>query len=83
VKAVLTSTGEDQVPLHGCLCFVAPEGFLADVGLPALRTLKVNGFPLYYAKRLGKRLNQPGSISHERAQEVCEEVAKALPSARG
>jgi Nuclease-related domain len=83
VKAVLASMSDDRVPVHGCLCFVAPEGFLADVGLPVLRVLKINGYPLYYAKRLAKRLNQPGPISREQAHEVCKEIAEALPPARG
>jgi Nuclease-related domain len=39
VKAALTDKSDD-VPVHGCLCFVAPEGLLADTDLPILRTLK-------------------------------------------
>jgi Nuclease-related domain len=50
VKAVLVDLPE-AVPVRGCLCFVAPEGFVADSGLPALRTLMVRGYPLYFPKR--------------------------------
>jgi Nuclease-related domain len=57
VKPALADISDD-VPVRGCLCFVAPEGLLADVGLPVLRTLKINGYRLYYAKGLAKRLNQ-------------------------
>jgi len=80
VKAALADNGED-VPVHGCLCFVAPEGFLADVGLPVLRTLKINGYPLYYAKRLAKRLNQRGPITADHAQMLQTALAQRLPPA--
>ena len=80
VKAALADAGND-VPVHGCLCFVAPEGFLADVGLPVVRTLKINGYPLYYGKRLAKRLNKPGPITPDRAQRLHAELARRLPPA--
>ncbi|MFI4977383.1 MAG: nuclease-related domain-containing protein [Solirubrobacterales bacterium] len=80
VKAALADIPED-VPIHGCLCFVAPEGFLADVGLPVLRTLKINGYRLYYPKRLAKRLNQDGPITVDQAQRLKEDLARCLPPA--
>ncbi|MGA2320296.1 MAG: nuclease-related domain-containing protein [Solirubrobacteraceae bacterium] len=80
VKAALANIAED-VSVHGCLCFVAPEGFLADVGLPVLRTLKINGYPLYYPKRLAKRLNQQGSITADRAERLQAELDRSLPPA--
>ena len=43
--AVVEATLADlapEVPAHGCLCFLAPEGFMADSGLPVLRTLKIS-----------------------------------------
>ncbi len=80
VKAALADLSDD-VPVHGCLCFVAPEGFLADVGLPVLRTLKINGYPLYYAKRLAKRLNQEGPITADRARRLQAELDRRLPQA--
>ena len=70
-----------EVPVHGCLCFVAPEGLLADVGLPLLRTLKINGYPLYYPKRLAKRLNRDGPITPHRAQRLQAELDRRLPPA--
>ncbi len=82
VKATLTEARED-VPVHGCLCFVAPEGFVADVGLPVLRTLKFNGYALYYAKRLAKRLNQEGPITADQAHRLQAELARRLPAAPG
>jgi len=80
VKAALADVAEG-VSVHGCLCFVAPEGFLADVGLPALRTLNINGYALYYPKRLAKRLNQQGSITADRAERLQAELDRRLPPA--
>lgn len=80
VKAALAGL-DAGVPINGCLCFVAPEGFLADVGLPVWRTLKIRGYPLYYGKRLAKRLNEPGPITGEGTHEVWATLAKALPLA--
>jgi hypothetical protein len=69
------------IAIFGCLCFVAPEGFLADVGLPTIRTLKINGFPLYYPRRLAKKLNRPGAVSREQAERICQELGQRFPSA--
>ena len=82
VTAALADIAE-EVPVHGCLCFVPPEGFLADVGLPVFRTLKINGYPLYYAKRLANRLNQVGPITPDRAQTLEAEIDRRLPPATG
>jgi hypothetical protein len=70
-----------DVPVHGCLCFVTPAGLLADIGLPLLRTLKINGHPLYYPRRLARRLNRPGPLTQERAIAVRAELARRLPAA--
>jgi Nuclease-related domain len=80
VQAALSSIGED-VPLHGCLCFVAPAGFLAEAKLPALRTLRVSGIPLYNARRLTRHLNRPGPVAPERALRLHAELALRLPAA--
>ena len=47
IRSVLGALTTD-VPVHGCLCFVVPTGLLADSGIPLLRTLKINGYPLYF-----------------------------------
>jgi Nuclease-related domain len=80
VKAALAEIADD-VPVHGCLCFVAPEGFLAESGLPVLQTLKINGYPLYYPRRLVKRLNRAGPLTPARAQILQAELAQRLPQA--
>jgi len=80
VKAALEGVDE-EIPVHGCLCFVAPEGRFSDVGLPILRTLTINGYPLYYAKRLARRLNRTGPIGDEQAAALQGELAERLPPA--
>ncbi len=80
VRAAVTDITRD-VPVRGCLCFVAPEGFLADSGLPLLRTLKLNGYPLYYPRRLAKHLNERGALAPERRVTLQAELAERLPAA--
>jgi hypothetical protein len=70
-----------DVPVHGCLCFVRPAGLLAEIGLPLLRTLKINGHRLYYPRRLARRLNRAGPLTQERAIAVRAELARRLPAA--
>lgn len=70
-----------EIPVHGCLCFVAPEGRFSEVGLPFLRTPRINGYPLYSAKRLARRLSRPGPIGRQQAAELRRELAERLPPA--
>jgi len=70
-----------EIPIRGCLCFVAPGGFLADSGLPLLRTLKLNGYPLYYPRRLAKHLNERGTLTPEHCLTLQGELAERLPAA--
>lgn len=70
-----------EVPIQACLCFVPPEGLFADVGLPVMRTLKINGFPLYYLRRLTKQLNRPGPLTLEQVARIRDELAQRLPPA--
>jgi Nuclease-related domain len=80
VQAAVADLGED-VAVSGCLCFVAPSGFLADSDLPVFRTLRVNGFPLYYPRRLARRLNRTGPLSAERALQLHAGLDRRLPPA--
>ncbi len=80
VQAVLEEVAP-EVPVHGCLCFVAPEGFMADSGLPVLRTLKINGYPLYYPRRLARRLNHPGQLTPEQTCQIRATLAERLAPA--
>ncbi|HEX7610386.1 MAG TPA: nuclease-related domain-containing protein [Solirubrobacteraceae bacterium] len=80
VSAALGDIGED-VPVHGCLCFVSPEGLLADVGLPILQTPRIRGYRLFYPRRLARQLNRPGAIAPERAAALAEGLAGRLSPA--
>lgn len=80
VRAAVREIAAD-VPVHGCLCFVAPAGFLSDSSLPVLRTLHAGGYPLYYPKRLARRLNQPGELDPERTRQLLAELSSRLPPA--
>ena len=77
VEVALAAIGV-EVPVHGCLCFVAPESRFAGVGLPLVRTLKIAGYRLYYARRLARRLNRSGPIGLEQAITLREELALRL-----
>jgi Nuclease-related domain len=82
--AVVSAAVEDVapgIPVRGCFCFVPPEGRFADVGLPLLRTLKIRGYPLYYTRRLAKRLSRSGPISPELAGQIHAHLAERLPTA--
>lgn len=80
VKAALAIV-DQEVPVHGCLCFVAPEGSFSEVGLPIIRTLLISGYPLYDARRLSRRLNRTGPIGDEQAAVLQGELAERLPPA--
>jgi hypothetical protein len=80
VKAAVADLADD-VPVHGCLCFVAPAGLLSDVGLPIVRTLKVDGYAVYYPRRLARRLKRRGLLTAETANSLHTELAKRLPPA--
>jgi hypothetical protein len=70
-----------QVPVHGCLCFVEPQGLLTDSGLPLLRTPSINGYPLFHRRRLASRLNRPGSLNAGHTRTIAGELARRFPSA--
>lgn len=80
VRAALSETAP-EVPVHGCLCFLDPEGFLAESGLPVLRRLKIRGHALYSPRRLAKRLNESGALAEETALDIHAELARRLRAA--
>jgi hypothetical protein len=59
---------EAEVPLAGCFCFVNPDGQAGGSGMPLLRTLSVDGFALYYPRRLSKRLNRDALSAASRSR---------------
>ena len=80
VQAVLKAVAPD-VRVQGCLCFLAPEGLMADTGLPVVRTLKIKGYPLYYPRRLAKRLNRRGTLTPDQARRIHTHLTANLPPA--
>jgi hypothetical protein len=79
VRAVLAET-VPEMPVHACFCFLNPAGQLGGSGLPLLGTPSINGFPLFYPRKLTKRLNVQGELTTESRREVAELLAHALPS---
>jgi hypothetical protein len=77
VEAVLSAV-VPGVRVRGCLCFVPPEGFMADSGLPVLRTLKIKDYPLYYPRRLARRLNRRGGLTPDQARRTHAYLAECL-----
>lgn len=80
VKAGLAIV-EQEVPVHGCLCFLNPAGQSGGSGLPLVRTLSIDGFPLYYPRRLSKRLRRPGSIDADQASVLAEVLVELFSRA--
>jgi hypothetical protein len=80
VRAASADVAPD-VPVHGCLCFMAPEGFLASSGLPLIRTLKIRGYPLLDPRRLAKLLGSSGPMGADQAAFLFAELARRFPAA--
>jgi hypothetical protein len=72
---------EQDVPVHGCFCFLNPAGQAGGSGLPLLRTLSIDGFPLYYPRRLSKRLNRDGPIGAGQIAVLAEALVELFPAA--
>jgi hypothetical protein len=68
-----------EMPVHACFCFLNPARQAGSSGLPLLRTLSIDGFPLLYPRRLSKRLNSPGALTARSCREVAELLARAFP----
>lgn len=80
VRSVLTET-IPEMPVHACFCFLNPVGQAGGSGLPLIRTLSINDFPLFYPRKLSKRLNAAGALTAASQQEVASLLAIALPPA--
>lgn len=70
-----------EMPVHACFCFLNPAGQAGGSGLPLIRTLNIDGFPLFYPRKLSKRLNASGALTEVSRQEVARLLAAALPAA--
>lgn len=80
VRSALTAA-IPEMPVHGCFCFLNPAGQAGGSGLPLVRTLSINGFPLLYPRKLSKRLNAVGALSDASRLEVAALLVAALPEA--
>ena len=69
-----------EMPVHACFCFLNPAG-QSGSGLPLLRTLNIDGFPLFHPRKLSKRLNARGALTQRSRQEVAEMLATTFPPA--
>ena len=83
VKAVQLALGTiaPDVPVHGCFCFINPQGQSGGTDLPLLRTLRIQAYPLLYPRKLAKLLDQPGELDPERTRLLAEELAQRFPPA--
>lgn len=82
VRATLEA-GLPEMPVHACFCFLNPADQPSGSGLPLFRTLSIDGFPLFYPRKLSKRLNASGALTEDSRREVAELLAYALPPAAG
>ena len=80
VRSALTETFP-EIPVQACFCFLNPKGQAGGSGLPLFRTLSINGFQLFYPRKLSKHLNSPGPLTEEAHREVVELLAHAFPRA--
>jgi Nuclease-related domain len=80
VRAALAET-VPAMPVHACFCFLNPANQAGGSGLPVLRTLQIDDFPLYVPRRLSKRLNTPGALNTESRRQTVELLASAFPRA--
>lgn len=70
-----------EMPVHACFCFLNPVGQAGGSSLPLIRTLSINDFPLFYPRKLSKRLNALGALSEASRREVAELLVAAFPEA--
>jgi hypothetical protein len=64
------------------IAVAASGGFRADSGLPVLRTLEINGYRLFYLRRLAKCLNSSGPLIAARARDLHAALAERFPEAQ-
>lgn len=80
VRATLAEIAPDT-PVHGCFCFINPAGPLAASDLPWLRTLSIDGYALFYPRKLAKSLNRPGPLDEAKATRIAHELTTRFQAA--
>jgi hypothetical protein len=83
VDAVKAGLGliEQDVPVGGCFCFVNPDGQAGGSGVPLFRTLNIDGFALFYPRKLSKHLNRRGPVGPEQVAVLAEALVELFPAA--
>lgn len=82
VRSAVDSVGLLTVPVHGCFCFVDPQGHAGGSGdLPLLRTLRIGGYSLLSPRKLARRLKRQGELGPERRLLAAEALARRFPAA--
>lgn len=74
VRGALESSGYQEVPVKGVLCFTGPD-------LPLIGGKEILGHLLLGRKGLRKRLQKKGPISSEAVNKIAESLATTLPPA--
>jgi hypothetical protein len=80
---------DPTVPVYGAFCFHLQADsklellnpFFEDNGLPLLKTLTINGYPLWYGRQMARKLNSAGTLSVKRAEELGAVLAERFPAA--
>ncbi len=67
-----------ETPVHGCLCFLKPEGRGSRWRAAAATALSIGGYQLYYQRQLTKRLNRAGALTDEQALLIHGQLAERL-----
>lgn len=80
VRSTLTAT-IPEMPVHACFCFLNPAGQAGGSDLPLFRTQTIDDFPLFYPRKLSKRLKAPGALTELSRREVAELLIAAFPEA--
>jgi len=82
VAAVRSSLADvaPEVPVHGCLCFLAPDGFLASPPVPLWRTPSIRGITVTGPRKLAKLLRSAGPIRPEQVRFLAAELARRFPA---
>ena len=82
VRSAVGSAGLQQAPVHGCFCFVDPQGHAGGSGgLPLLRTQRIEGYPLLSPRKLARRLKRQGELGPEQRLLVAKALARRFPAA--
>lgn len=72
---------DPEIPVQACFCFLNPARQAGGSDLPLLHALTIEDFPLFYPRKLSKRLNAPGELIAPARQEVARVLARAFSRA--